>query len=328
MATYDVRCPACDQLHTLQESDLGQNLACGACGAPFKYDEPLKKAKAQAKQVEQTSRAIQKQAALEAKKAKAEAETLRKKLDAVEQGDATTKTDAEKEKTVSLVTVKFVGKPLWIAATIVVALALAVIPFVLNKNNKAGTESLPGQSPMESPSYAIQDSNEADDPKPPSESSSESTYQGIGWSLKQIEAGYGAEKGWYWTQKKRNETGLGIDWIAENTNVPGFYYQVGGLPENLEWFAAILQLPISSDTTNTEIKFSITIPVRMVANLTDEQNSDELYKWMGEVCSRFAENSYQSHKEFTVHNGKVIIMKLDLNENVLMTSIRVQAKLE
>ena len=92
MATYDVRCPACDQLHTLQESDLGQNLACGACSTPFKYDEPLKKMKAEAKRAKKASQIKHKQAVLEAKKkaaeakkAQSEAEALRKKLAAAEQ---------------------------------------------------------------------------------------------------------------------------------------------------------------------------------------------------------------------------------------------------
>jgi hypothetical protein len=48
--SYQVPCPSCGLVHTLQESDLGRKLACAECNTGFTFDEPLKKPKAEAKE--------------------------------------------------------------------------------------------------------------------------------------------------------------------------------------------------------------------------------------------------------------------------------------
>ncbi len=47
----DVDCPHCGLKHTLQDSDIGASLACSDCGGAFKYDEPLRQAKKEAKRL-------------------------------------------------------------------------------------------------------------------------------------------------------------------------------------------------------------------------------------------------------------------------------------
>ncbi len=59
MPTYDVNCPTCDQKHALDESDLGRNLSYAACGSTFRYDEPLKAARARQREKALARRAIE-----------------------------------------------------------------------------------------------------------------------------------------------------------------------------------------------------------------------------------------------------------------------------
>lgn len=66
--TYDVKCPSCGLLHTLQESDLGNKLACAQCGSEWVFDEPLKRRKA----AEEAVRAAQKHKRSVAKRAERE----------------------------------------------------------------------------------------------------------------------------------------------------------------------------------------------------------------------------------------------------------------
>lgn len=54
--TYDVKCPSCGLLHTLQEDDLGAQLTCAQCDGRWVFDGPLRERKAEAKAAKKAER--------------------------------------------------------------------------------------------------------------------------------------------------------------------------------------------------------------------------------------------------------------------------------
>lgn len=77
--TYDIECPTCGLLHTLQERDLGVVLVCAGCESEWVYDEPLKQRKAEAKAAREQAKAARAEEKRKQAKARvaARAESLR-----------------------------------------------------------------------------------------------------------------------------------------------------------------------------------------------------------------------------------------------------------
>lgn len=300
-------CPGCRQEIKILNEYLGLKIECTLCGKRFKAlvadDELRRTAREKGRELEKAIRKQEVRAHQELRRQKKaeELELLRRaahgsltddhspiaELDdlldeAHSQPTPAPQASSSSEREFHLVTIR--GKPLWVALSFVVA-GLGLLPFLLRDGE---TTQPPSVQPAE-PTVALspQQPTLTRDIASAQHPTQDGTYRGIGWSLDQIVALWGAEGGWYRHEKKRNEAGVGMQYTAGNIETPSVVYVVRGLPANVSSVVVAASLPLQG-TSGALAGQVFPIPLRMVSRLTG-CSTDELMLWASELLASFSE---------------------------------------
>ena len=125
-------------------------------------------------------------------------------------------TDRSQTKRTTLISIE--GRPLWFAATLGVGLLIAVMWYLIGGESEPLHLTAPAKVP------AIKNAT------------------GLGWTLRDVEATWTAENGWYWAAKQRAQIGTGIEYVGSNTDYPWVTLAIAGDPENLHTFKVVAVL--------------------------------------------------------------------------------------